>query len=38
MLKDNDEMLRLDAVTKTFVMHLRGGARLPVVTGVGVYV
>ena len=28
------EMIRLDAVTKTFVMHLRGGARLPVVSNV----
>jgi alpha-D-ribose 1-methylphosphonate 5-triphosphate synthase subunit PhnL len=28
------EMIRLDAVAKTFVMHLRGGARLPVVAGV----
>ena len=28
------EMIRLDDVAKTFVMHLRGGARLPVVTGV----
>jgi alpha-D-ribose 1-methylphosphonate 5-triphosphate synthase subunit PhnL len=27
-------MIRLDDVAKTFVMHLRGGARLPVVTGV----
>lgn len=28
------EMIRLDDVAKTFVMHLRGGARLPVVAGV----
>ncbi|HWV81838.1 MAG TPA: phosphonate C-P lyase system protein PhnL [Hyphomicrobiaceae bacterium] len=28
------EMIRLDDVAKTFVMHLRGGARLPVVGGV----
>lgn len=27
-------MIRLDAVAKTFVMHLRGGARLPVVANV----
>ncbi len=38
MLKDNDEMLSLDAVTKTFVMHLRGSARLSVVTGVSLSV
>jgi alpha-D-ribose 1-methylphosphonate 5-triphosphate synthase subunit PhnL len=30
----NPVMIRLDAVAKTFVMHLRGGARLPVVAGV----
>lgn len=34
MLQDHREMIRLDAVAKTFVMHLRGGARLPVVTDV----
>jgi alpha-D-ribose 1-methylphosphonate 5-triphosphate synthase subunit PhnL len=34
MLKDHHEMIRLDAVAKTFVMHLRGGARLPVVANV----
>jgi alpha-D-ribose 1-methylphosphonate 5-triphosphate synthase subunit PhnL len=28
------EMIRLSAVAKTFVMHLRGGASLPVVSGV----
>jgi alpha-D-ribose 1-methylphosphonate 5-triphosphate synthase subunit PhnL len=33
MPRDRD-MIRLDAVTKTFVMHLRGGARLPVVNHV----
>ncbi len=33
MPSDRD-MIRLDAVAKTFVMHLRGGARLPVVTRV----
>ena len=29
MTNDHAEMLRLDAVAKTFDMHLRGGARLP---------
>jgi len=33
MTPDRD-MIRLDDVAKTFVMHLRGGARLPVVTSV----
>ena len=34
MLKDHREMIRLEAVAKTFVMHLRDGARLPVVANV----
>jgi alpha-D-ribose 1-methylphosphonate 5-triphosphate synthase subunit PhnL len=33
-MSQSSEMIRLDAVTKTFVMHLRDGARLPVVAGV----
>lgn len=33
-MSHSSEMIRLNAVTKTFVMHLRDGARLPVVAGV----
>ncbi len=38
MTNDHAEMLRLDAVAKTFDMHLRGGARLPAVAGVSLSV
>lgn len=34
MLSDRNEMIQLNDVAKTFVMHLRGGARLPVVANV----
>ena len=33
-MSDNRELIRLDNVAKTFTMHLRGGARLPVVENV----
>lgn len=35
---DDDAMIRLDRVAKTFVMHLQGGTRLPVVAGVSLTV
>lgn len=35
MQTDAGDMLRLDGVAKTFIMHLQGGARLGVVEGVG---